>query len=103
MQSEKKSIGRPLAITSIVIACMGIFPLIIFLLSCFTIAAEMGGIGFPSFVFFFLGFIIHGIGAILGFVAAFMRARTLGIIGIAGNVAIVIFAILSLFVGLGGV
>jgi hypothetical protein len=105
-RANQKPAGKPLAITSILIACAGILPLIVFFFACIS-ARDWAGrpmLGFGHFAFFFLGFIIHGVGLGLGFVAAFfMNQKSLGLIGGIGNAAIIFFAILSLLLGLANI
>lgn len=98
--------ARPLAITSILFACLGVLPVIVFFFACLT-ARDWAGrpmLGLWHFVFFLLGFLIHGIGMAIGFVSAFfMGCKTLGIIGLVGNGVIILLAIFSLLLSLANI
>lgn len=95
--SVKSKWPRGVAIVSIVLACTGILPTLVFAFSC--IDSHYSGIGLGMFMFFFLGFVIHGIGLIAGLVGLFMGVKVLGFIGSIGNVGILVITILSFLIG----
>jgi len=51
-------------------------------------------------MFFILGLVVHGLGLASGLTGTLMGAKISGILGMIGNGAIMVLAILSLFISL---
>lgn len=93
--------GKPLSILSIVVAGMGILPVVLFFFSC-VFARDWAGRpnpGLGHLMFFAIGFVVHGIALALGFAGFFMGSKAAGLIGIIGNAGILVMAVLSLLLG----
>lgn len=82
----------PISIVSIVLAGLGFLPSIIFFIG----AMESYSFHFGHLAFFFIGFIIHGTGALMGLTALIMGVKIRGIIGLAGNALEIFIAIIGL-------
>ena len=103
-KAAKSNTGAFISIISIVIACIGIIPAVIFVISFLPhLSANRGaGAGLGHVAFFFVGLIAHGIGVILGLVGFFMGAigaKMFGLFGVLGNALILVIAIIGLFIG----
>ena len=79
--------------TSVVLAVLGILPMICFFITAATERSSGSSIGF--YIFMLLGIIVHGIGLGLGITGLVMRARVSGIIGILGNSIILFFVLIG--------
>jgi hypothetical protein len=94
--NEPKSKGDFLSWTSVVIAAMGILPLLFFFFACID-----GGPGLPTLIFFLIGLIFHGIGSITGFFACLYGSKKIGLLGIIGNAIVMVASILIFLLGMG--
>jgi hypothetical protein len=87
--------GPILSWASIIMACFGILPVLVFILAC------MSGFGIGVIIFFLLGIVAHGFGVFLGIFGYLYGKKNIAITGIIGNGIIVIVAILCFLVRLG--
>jgi len=90
--SRDKKRGAPFAITSVVLAALGVIPLLILAISSFD--SYYGGRGIGYFLFVFFGVIIHGIGFILGITGYALGSKGAGLIGMIGNGVIFLLIII---------
>jgi len=51
------------------------------------------------FLFFFIGFLTHGLAATAGILGMLMGAKVLGLLGAIGNAVIILVAIVGLLIG----
>ncbi len=82
---------------SIGVACLGVLPVLIFMISCTPLSYSTPG--FSHFTFFFVGLVLHGIAGVAGLVGMLNGVRLAGLLGLIGNGIIILLAVLSLFIG----
>ena len=94
---QNKNRGGPFSLASVVLAILGIIPLIIFLFSSLSATDWMGRstMGIMHFAFFLLGIIVHGLGLGLGITGYVMGSKATGLMGIIGNGAIIFMTLLG--------
>lgn len=103
--TSKKKWPMVISILSIVVACLGVLPVLIFFVSCFP-SYGYGvkyGAGLSHFVFFFIGFVTHGIAGVAGLVGMLNGARLAGLLGLIGNAIILLLAVLGLLIGVSNI
>lgn len=87
------SAGKPFYLPSIIVACVGLLPLLIYLIACIALmdSGYRGG-GSPILIILmgFIGFVLHGVGLICGVVAIFKGGKIPAYIGSILNVLILI-------------
>jgi len=84
---------------SIGVACLGVLPVLIFMISCIAPPSFYSTPGFSHFAFFFVGLVLHGIAGVAGLVGMLNGVRLAGLLGLIGNGIIILLAVLSLFIG----
>ncbi len=90
-----------IAMISVVIAGLGVLPVLVFVMSCFP-SYSYGyryGAGLSHFVFFFIGFVLHGTAGVAGLVGMLNGARLPGLVGLIGNAVILVLAVIGLLIG----
>lgn len=99
----------PFAIISIIIAAVGLLPLIIYVLACYETMQGRGQWQYEQHAFWvskkkdptmilamgFVGLCIHGIGLGCGITGLCLKSKTISLIGMIGN--LIIIAIILLF------
>jgi hypothetical protein len=94
--------GKAFSVASVVIGCAGILPLLLFFFSAMG-ARDWAGrsdLNLGHLIFFFLGLLVHGLGLGAGITGTILGSRIPGILGMVGNAAIMVLAILTLFISL---
>jgi len=102
-QPARTKKGKPFAITSIVIAAIGIIPLIVYLFCCLDFWERKSRLHYSLYsglftktpdsslvlAMGFIGFLLHGIGLGCGITGLSLRSKTTGIIGMIANLVII--------------
>ena len=94
-----------IAMISVVIAGLGVLPVLVFVMSCFP-SYSYGyryGAGLSHFVFFFIGFVLHGTAGVAGLVGMLNGARLPGLVGLIGNAVILVLAVIGLLIGVSNI
>ena len=105
--APSKPRGKGFTITAVIIAAIGIFPLLIYLFNCLELLGSSRAY-FSSanpllvLVMGFIGLAIHAVGLICGIVGFCMGNKAFGIVGGLANGAILAVILLFGFIGIAG-
>ncbi len=82
--------GKPFALTAVVIAVIGVLPLLVYFFNCIELLGSSRSYfssGNPLLVILmgFVGLVIHAIGLVCGIVGSSMGIKKLGVIGAVAN------------------